>query len=449
MIRKGTNMGFGYIFAGLVFFANPCVNIFDIFPDILGCILLTIGLFKLSDVDGRFYYARKSVYYMYGIFALKLILSVYCTVRWQDLLSSFTMCFSVAEIIVFIYFFGNLFGGIEYTVTRNTSGVLLKDIGIAKSVSVVFVICKSILVFLPELLSILSSNSEEAGGLVFTAALRYKPYAILLCLILTLALGIYFIRVNYTFFQKLRKDKEYTDAIFGIYKENVLDNPRLLKQRHSQRAFAILILSVICLFDITIDGINLLPDTLGYLLLCFSSFFIIKKKDTRALACAVSLVALSIAEYVFRLLTNLGVNFSLGYGLALSKDVSILSTPVASVISVLLSISVGALYITMLALCTRNFNTFASSNGIPEVFNTKKTVVLNVLYVSACTLYDLCPVLSAYINELFRKTDNMAYFSKIQTVSNIRYCTLFALVLLWALVLRNILRAGSKMKFRL
>ena len=49
-------MGFKLILAGLVFFFNPCINLVDIFPDFIGCILISAGLYKLADMEKSFTY---------------------------------------------------------------------------------------------------------------------------------------------------------------------------------------------------------------------------------------------------------------------------------------------------------------------------------------------------------------------------------------------------------
>ena len=107
-------MGFRLIFAGLIFFFNPCINIFDILPDFIGCILISAGLLRLADVEDRFYSARRIVNRMIPIYILKLFLSVCLTVSWKSGLLPFTFIYSVGEIILNVLLFANLYGGIEY-----------------------------------------------------------------------------------------------------------------------------------------------------------------------------------------------------------------------------------------------------------------------------------------------------------------------------------------------
>ena len=42
------------IFAGLLFFFNPCVNMLDLLPDFIGAILIITGLSKMYMYNANF-----------------------------------------------------------------------------------------------------------------------------------------------------------------------------------------------------------------------------------------------------------------------------------------------------------------------------------------------------------------------------------------------------------
>ena len=50
MKRNEKGMSFALIFAGLLFFCNPTFSAIDVLPDFIGCVLLFLGLFRLSRV---------------------------------------------------------------------------------------------------------------------------------------------------------------------------------------------------------------------------------------------------------------------------------------------------------------------------------------------------------------------------------------------------------------
>ena len=107
-------MGFRMIFAGLLFFFNPCINLFDIFPDFIGCILISSGLYKLSDVEGRFFAARQISNRLIAIYLSKLFFWVYAAGSWKDGFLPLTFIYAVIEIIMMIGLCTSLYGGIEY-----------------------------------------------------------------------------------------------------------------------------------------------------------------------------------------------------------------------------------------------------------------------------------------------------------------------------------------------
>ena len=59
MSSRNNKVSFGLVLTGLIFFFNPCVQLFDVYPDLIGALFIYVGLKKASETDGYFDDARK------------------------------------------------------------------------------------------------------------------------------------------------------------------------------------------------------------------------------------------------------------------------------------------------------------------------------------------------------------------------------------------------------
>jgi hypothetical protein len=313
-------MGFKLILAGLVFFFNPCINIVDILPDFIGCILISIGLYKLSDIEDRFYDARKIINYLIPIYILKFFLSFALTVSWKDGLLPFTFAFSVGEIILMIFFSAALFGAIENMANLHDGEKHLTPAGNLCKVSVVFAIIKNVLAFIPEGFVIftqdadlnLSYNPKPAQTL-----LQAKPFVVLFFTLVVLVAGIYYLAENIKFFGAVSKDKAFINNLSNIYKERILENEKLMNRRSFNRFIILMIIGAILLLDLIVDAVNILPDVAAYVLMIFAVITLGERISTtdkkRIFAIFIPLCVISLITAALRSVLDMGVNYTMGY----------------------------------------------------------------------------------------------------------------------------------------
>ena len=71
MSKQKNSVRFGMVFAGLVFFFNPNINLFDILPDALGALFIYFGLKKAADAGSYFDDVRRISFYMIWLYIVK------------------------------------------------------------------------------------------------------------------------------------------------------------------------------------------------------------------------------------------------------------------------------------------------------------------------------------------------------------------------------------------
>lgn len=351
---KGENqMGFMMIFAGLVFMFNPCINIVDILPDFIGCILIAAGLYRLSDIEDRFLSARVIVMRMIPIYVLKLVLSVYLPVRWKSGLLPVTFAYAVGEIITSILFFSALYGGIEYMANLHDGSRHLRDCASVSKTTILFMVLKNVLAFVPEAFALekqaeLDFSYHKKTVQTLTLA---KPYVVAFFTVIVLAYGIYCLYINAKLFKGISKDTAFIGNLSGIYTERVTENKKLMNRRAFRRFFVLLILAAIFTVDVIIDAVNFTPDFVVFCLIYAAARCICRKSTSKKITVifVISLVV-SVLSTVMRYIIEAGINFRMGYSSYASFRVASVDNGTAAIAGGVVTLLEGILFIVMLYL---------------------------------------------------------------------------------------------------
>lgn len=398
-------MGFRLIFAGLVFFCNPCINIVDLLPDFIGCILISAGLNKLADVEDRFYNARKYARIMIAVYVLKFLLALYVPVRWKDGLLPITFCFAVGEILLAVLFFTSLYGGIEYMANLHDGEKHLASVSRLTQFTVIFSVVKNALAFLPESFALEPTPELDLSyrrQRVFTLT-DAKPYAILLCTVVTAVLGIYFLILTARYFRGLWQDNAFCGNLFEIYRLRVLSNPNRMNRRRFRRFFGLMLLGVLLFPDLIIDAVNVTPDIFSYLLM-YAAVICLGGQIPRSLQLTfLPLAAVSLVSSFFKCLCDAGVNFIMDYESYMSLSFPPLENGSAIWIGLVLSLTEGVLFCLFVAFLIRHAaSVYMSFCGKP--FLTTGSLVFSILLAISSSLAYVAPLVKAkfyrdYIND--------------------------------------------------
>lgn len=260
-----TKTGFSLVLVGLLFFANPTVNLFDIFPDVIGALLMFFGLKQVAEIDSYFEEARRLSFYAIWVYALKLVLS-YQLLRYPGNALPYTFMESVAEILLMVLLFTKLFAGFEYVSMRGGSPDTILAVKNTRSFSVLFTVCKCVLTFCPEILELLKQNEEidlRANAAYRMPIIRLKPYAIVLSVFVQLILGIIFAVLLVKFFRTVGRDKLLQGSLAEKIKAARTLNPARRVKRAIKVSLLFFIAAMVFTVDFTVSGHDIFCDAIG------------------------------------------------------------------------------------------------------------------------------------------------------------------------------------------
>lgn len=314
MNKTKNGLGLGAIAFSFLFLFNPNVNIIDVFPDLIGYLILCVALTKLGDLNEGLYRAKELFARMIVIDAVKIVAVFWVFgLSFRDeqntllLLVSFAL--GVIELFTLIPAFIKLFEGLTALgyAHENTSvlgeGKHARVSEQVRSFTLFFIVFKVVMSVLPEFTVFGTQSYDEVTG--FVNIYDFAPLLRSLAVMVTLVLGVVWLVKITGYFRRIKKDRAFVNSLSERYSEKVLPRESIFIQRKIKLAF--LLIGAFCLLciDFRIDSFNVIPDTAASLLLILM-VFIIKKYVSRfkgALLCfsayAVTSLASIIVEYRF------------------------------------------------------------------------------------------------------------------------------------------------------
>ena len=278
-------MGFGLLILGSIFFANPCLNVLDILPDWIGCLLIFLGLRKLSDLSPRLAGARAGFGKMSVVFLLKfasffLLLSVPESESVWRLIASFV--FAIFEIVFLLPAFSSLFEGISYLGIRFPAEELDKNRANVSSFTSVFLVARIVLNLLPELTYLWS---DDYSGVVTAwqteSSGSYRSMLTVVNLFFVSVLGLVFLALILPYFGSIRKNKVWIKSLEETWQNEIASDGRRMTGRFFKTPILLLLIGAFFLPAFPLEGVNILPEFL-FPALSFFALLILKKREPYA-----------------------------------------------------------------------------------------------------------------------------------------------------------------------
>ncbi len=283
-------MGLGLIIAGACFLFDPYIGVFDILPDSLGYLFISLGLARIADLDDRLGDALRSCRRL-ALVALARIIAVvlaYGLVSPAEqpvfiLLALFSL--GVLDVLLFVPFFRQLSGGLIYLGSR-TAATAIFDRQSRRSRPHMRTLTEryttfSILAFLiREAAAILPEATvltHERGGVMFgEGSVLYEFVGLfrLVGIAVSLVVGIIWLGFTVRFVRRLLGDTDFLDSIGEKYRSEVLPRADLFATRAVRAALVSFSAAALLGLDFFAEGVNLIPDTLAAALLCLSVLFL-------------------------------------------------------------------------------------------------------------------------------------------------------------------------------
>ncbi len=319
MKNKQKIKGFGLLTLALVLLFNPNVSVVDILPDFISFLIILHLLRGISDKVPYFAQLRTSVKKLF-VFSLlrvpaQLIITVAQSKNTSDIYMKALMTFTVSAIELLLLWCAvtDLFRALTYMGSRSDNTALITPFALTKTkkmtpeglklLSCLFVIIKCTLTTIPELFiifydTLMSSENFQAK------LLRSYPYAIIFGVVVTSAMGIFWLIASLKYAKAASQDGKFTDAIeFFMTPEKVEFVRKKVFLRKRVSALNFIILGAVLSFDLVFSDfrhINLLPHFLGIAAISYGFLSLVKgsRKSTGFKIVAAIYTAISLAAYV-------------------------------------------------------------------------------------------------------------------------------------------------------
>ena len=273
-MAKNKKIGFAAVFIGLLFFFNPNVGMFDVFPDFIGAILIYFGLAKAAVADGYFEDARKISFYLIWIYLLKAVLSLMFIGNASDAVP-YVFLTAVVEIIFTVSFFRKLYTAFEYTALRTEDAGDISEKAAGESTfAALFIAARGALSFIPEILELIKQNNDidlSASAAYRMPIIQLKPYVMLLCVFAGLILGVIYLARTSSFFRRAAGNRSYCEGLYEKYLTEKTENAAKYRNRTLSASYAFLTFAAVFMVDFYIGRYDILPDILGAAVM-FASF---------------------------------------------------------------------------------------------------------------------------------------------------------------------------------
>lgn len=273
--KSGRRLGFGLVSAGFVFLFLPDLMLIDILPDVIGYVLIALGLSSVAFLDDSVAEARKLFLRLAIVAALKpvALIGVFSASASEQptmlLLMSFAL--SLFECIWLIPAYSNLAEGLLYLGTRLDATAVFGDgkrryrgsyTEAVFRFSKVFAVVKAVCAVCPELLSLAVDDSMQSYNYSYGFATWMFR---ILGMVVSLVFGIVWIVKIEKYFRRISADGAFIDGITERYRKEILPNDALFTRRRAKFVFVLLAVAAFFSLDIYIggnDGFSIIPDVL-------------------------------------------------------------------------------------------------------------------------------------------------------------------------------------------
>lgn len=264
-------MGFSYIFAGFVFLFNPNYNIIDILPDFIGCALIVYGLVKLRDLAPDLESARSAFILLGAASAAKtVILFMVASLSDKGFLLVFTFVFTIIEVPLMFTAFSKFFDGTFYAGTLYDAKEMVSKLNGARLTTMIFVFAHGLLTLLPEFVYL---YVDEDIGYVLAP---YKNILNVVAMVISCVVGAIWLSVMRDYINSIEKDKHFIDNMETHYREYIASDYDHFIKRRMKTALTFITVGTFFVCDFYIDGVDVLPDLIGGLLI-FIGVLVIKQ----------------------------------------------------------------------------------------------------------------------------------------------------------------------------
>ena len=301
-------MGIGCIIIGMIFLFNPMLSLLDVLPDFIGYLFIFIGIYKLADMTNKMNKIHRHILYIAGISILRLILSVFISTDDKVLSLIFVFVFAIIDAVFMISVFNKIFDGLDDLATRFPNDTVFAKLSeTAKSLTSVFFIVRSLFTLIPEFRHLAMTDYE--GEILSTEMLGRADYSymlIVLNFVVVGVIGLAWLGITITYFNRIRKDSGFINALGDYYNTVILADTKRFLLRRIMLSVVFLMTGFVFLIDIFFTNVDALPDFIGAGFILAAVMLLRKDKDNSlpvsVVSVTVAYIPVSLAYWILRVL---------------------------------------------------------------------------------------------------------------------------------------------------
>lgn len=260
-----------YFIIAALFLFNPIISVFDIFPDVIGYLLIMKGLSEASYVFDNADETKLMFKTMSVVSVFKLICLIILPFTDATMALVFSFSFAILEFIFGISAYQKLFDTISYVYLRCGEESSIPKCEKLKKFTVIFFIVRIICSTVPDLFALFLSDPQKSW------MYRFRMLFFILLTIVALIFGIIWLARTVSFFKKTLTDDVKT-RISESFIEEMKDRQSVFFSKDFIFAISLISLAMLFTIDFYIDKIEILSDIIFAPMLMFAFIFLIKKK---------------------------------------------------------------------------------------------------------------------------------------------------------------------------
>lgn len=278
-------MGSGLVLAGLAFLLVPSVGIIDLMPDFIGYALILGGISKLTALNGDIERARVKFRFLFYVTLLRAFMIIPLGMIGDEMTTMlFVFSFAVAETVFLLLAQGGLIEGVSHVASRGGCNIPDSAYNDIRVVFPIFIIGRAVLVSIPELTVLTNPAYKDVidvTDLDKPSLYDSKNLVLLICLILSLFIGIVFYVSAVRFFSAPIRDKSLKETVEKQYKAAIEANPLKFVCSNIKTAILFLAAGNAFLCPLYFYGVDVLFDFVGFIFICIG-FSILSKYEPQA-----------------------------------------------------------------------------------------------------------------------------------------------------------------------
>lgn len=303
-----------YATLGCAFLVFPTVSLYDVMPDIVGWILMYLAVSELAFFSEDLAGLKKITVYLCALSAARMALGVIMIGKLNSQAMNDTNAFmtaatlfAVCEIICVILYVKYFFAGMEHISTRNGGTTSIDAISNARFLTGAFLISRSVLTLIPELFPLAQTQAyiDIDNSAMWENVYNLRMPMMLLCMIVSLSFGLYFLFGFRKMFIAVRKDEALINELSQRYSSEVTRDSNRIKADRIRSGLFLVAIGLFFFINFVIDFNYLVPKFVGIALIYAGAMRMRHYGDfRRTVTCCFAAFPVLIATYLFRFTTS-------------------------------------------------------------------------------------------------------------------------------------------------